>query len=57
MNDVDGPTVADDVYRSLFSATIMDVDVVPYALDEAIQKLRDQGVPPERWATFIHMGA
>jgi hypothetical protein len=57
MNDVDGPAVAAEVYCTLFSTEVMDADTVPYALDDAIQKLRSQGIPPERWATFIHMGA
>jgi hypothetical protein len=57
MNDTDGPQLAKLFYERLFSADIITLDAIPYALDHAVNELRKSGVPPERWATFIHMGA
>jgi hypothetical protein len=57
MNDADGPTVAKVFYEALLAKPVIDQDSVPFALDAAIQWLRERGVPPYRWATFIHMGA
>jgi CHAT domain-containing protein len=58
MGDVDGPVVAETVYRELFAGNgcQIDFDVVPYALDAAVRKLRDKGLESSRWATYIHMG-
>jgi CHAT domain-containing protein len=58
MNDVDGPVVAETVYRELFAGDgdELDFDVVPYALDAAIRKLREQGLEISRWAPYIHVG-
>jgi hypothetical protein len=57
MNDSDGPFVAKRLYDKLFEGGVIDFDSVPYALDDAVTALRMRGVQPERWATFIHMGA
>jgi hypothetical protein len=57
MNDADGPYIAELFYNRLFAEEIITLDAIPYALDYAIGELRNTGVPPERWATFIHMGA
>lgn len=57
MNDNDGPLVAEATYSSLLKQEAIMLDVIPYALDSAIQVLRKQALPPSRWATFIHMGA
>jgi hypothetical protein len=57
MGDADGPFIARRFYKKLFERDIIDIDQVPYALDDAICALRESGAPPERWATFIHMGA
>jgi hypothetical protein len=57
MGDVDGPFVTKHFYKKLFESGTVDVDAVAYALDHAVTELRKSGVPPERWATFIHMGA
>jgi hypothetical protein len=57
MNDQDGPFIAKHFYKKLFEYATIDVDRIPYALDYAVQALRKTGAPPERWATFIHMGA
>jgi hypothetical protein len=57
MRDDDGPFVSKRFYEKLFDSGIIDVDTVAYALDHAVAALRDSGASPERWATFIHMGA
>jgi hypothetical protein len=57
MNDVDGPSVAAVVYKRLFEKDVVDPEDIPYALDDAVQALRRQGVSPSRWATYIHIGA
>jgi hypothetical protein len=57
MNDVDGPLVAEMFSEKLFAEETITLDAIPYALDYAVGELRKSGVPPERWATFIHMGA
>jgi hypothetical protein len=57
MDDADGPRVAKLFYERLFAENIITLDAIPYALDYAVAELRKSGVPPERWATFIHMGA
>ncbi|KAI0341882.1 hypothetical protein BDW22DRAFT_1331414 [Trametopsis cervina] len=57
MSDCDGPRVASHLYGQLFaSQEYLDPDVVPYALDEAVQAMRTEGVSSSRWATFIHLG-
>jgi hypothetical protein len=48
--------VAQWFYEELFTHDIIDGDAVAYALDTAVRKLRDSGVPLERWAPFIQMG-
>jgi hypothetical protein len=57
MGDEDGPTVARKVYATLFAQDSISAEDVPYALDAAVQDLRWSGLPPSRWATFIHLGA
>jgi hypothetical protein len=57
MHDHDGPRVAQCFYEALFKKEVIELDDIPYALDEAIQKLREDGASPMRWATFMHMGA
>jgi hypothetical protein len=57
MRDEDGPVVAKAFYEKLFEGETITADAIPYALDHAIRKLRESGVPVERWATFIHVGA
>ncbi|PSR73512.1 hypothetical protein PHLCEN_2v10653, partial [Hermanssonia centrifuga] len=58
MNDEDGPRVAKTVYEQLFAGEdeLLDPDAVPYALDDATRKLREQGLSPSRWAQYIHLG-
>jgi hypothetical protein len=57
MGDADGPLIAKHFYERLFSEDMITLDAIPYALDYAVTELRKTGVPPEQWATFIHMGA
>ncbi|KDQ60210.1 hypothetical protein JAAARDRAFT_599186 [Jaapia argillacea MUCL 33604] len=58
IRDEDGPNVAEVFYRYMFRG-----DGIPshmdsaYALDEAVRSLRESGTSPERWVSFIHMGA
>jgi hypothetical protein len=58
MSDIDGPDMARWFYEDLLSNKTIDADAVAYALDSAVQKLREK-VPsrPQRWAPYIHMGA
>jgi hypothetical protein len=58
MSDIDGPDLAQWFYEELLSKEAVDADAVAYALDYAVQKLREK-VPsePRRWAPYIHMGA
>lgn len=57
MNDEDGPIVAKTLYSELMKNDMWDPDAIPFALDLAVRKLRKSGVPPYRWAPYIHMGA
>ena len=58
MSDIDGPYVSSHVYQRIFaeSDVYLNPHDVAYALDEAVRTLRAQGLPPSRWATFIHLG-
>jgi hypothetical protein len=56
MSDVDGPAMAEWVYEELLKREHLDLDDIPYALDVAVERLRRTGVPPSRWALFLHMG-
>jgi hypothetical protein len=56
MHDWDGPQITEAVYRELFKGEFLDLDIVPYALDAAVRRLRDSGAPPSRWAPYIHLG-
>jgi hypothetical protein len=57
MGDADGPLVAETIYRYLMQRSTLSSDDVAYAVDEAVLKLRAEGLPASRWATFIHVGA
>jgi hypothetical protein len=56
MHDEDGPRLARRFYEAVFAKESLDLDDIAYALDDAVQHLRAQGVPAERWALFMHMG-
>jgi hypothetical protein len=57
MSDKDGPIIADYVYDALFKEAVFDINIVPYALDDAVRQLREQKIDAERWSVFVHMGA
>jgi hypothetical protein len=56
MHDEDGPKLARLFYECLFAKETLELDDIAYALDEAVQGLRGQGVLAQRWALFMHMG-
>jgi hypothetical protein len=56
MSDQDGPNVARWFYEALFEHVQLDLDDVPYALSDAVSKLRQSGVPASRWASMVHVG-
>jgi hypothetical protein len=56
MHDADGPKVAQTVYQTIFAADEIDEDTIARAVDVAVLQLRADNVPPERWATFVHIG-
>ncbi|KAJ7241380.1 CHAT domain-containing protein [Mycena rebaudengoi] len=57
MMDEDGPVVAEAVYSHLLgSGHRPRASDVAKALQLAVRKLRDAGVPYERWVPFIHLG-
>jgi hypothetical protein len=58
MADVDGPFVAESVYRQIFAgpSEYIDPDDVAYALDAAVDQLRRNHPEPSRWAPYIHLG-
>ncbi|KAJ6540119.1 CHAT domain-containing protein [Mycena vulgaris] len=57
MRGSDGPAVAETVYKYLFREnTTPKVTDAAKALQLAVRKMRDEGVPYERWVPFIHMG-
>jgi hypothetical protein len=57
MNDADGPKMAQWFYEALLKNETIELDDISYALDSAVQKLRQSGVPPQQWATYMHWGA
>lgn len=59
MDDRDGPTIAEGVYKELFAsdfAVCEHVDRIPFALDAAVRELRESGAHWTRWATYVHVG-
>jgi hypothetical protein len=56
MGDEDGPKIARGMYERLFEKDQLDLDDIPYALDDAVRTLRDSGMTAERWALYMHMG-
>jgi hypothetical protein len=60
MRDLEGPKIAERIYSALFKdgadSEFLDPDDVPYALDDAVSKLRDSGLDPSFWATYVHIG-
>jgi hypothetical protein len=57
MMDEDGPVVAEAVYSHLLaSGQRPRASEAAKALQLAVRKMRDAGVPHEQWAPFIHLG-
>jgi hypothetical protein len=56
MNDMDGPFMAERIYRRVFRDGKLDLGAVPLALDDAVRDLRQLGLPASRWATYVHFG-
>jgi CHAT domain-containing protein len=57
MNDADGPLVAESVYSYLFwDGQQPQASDAADALRLAVEKLKAEKVPFERWIPFIHMG-
>ncbi|KAJ7271616.1 CHAT domain-containing protein [Mycena rebaudengoi] len=57
MIDEDGPVVAETVYSHLLgSGQRPRASEAAKALQLAVRKMRDAGVPYERWVPFIHLG-
>jgi hypothetical protein len=60
MNDLDGPQVAADVYRTMFEDAsdrrVANQSAAAFGLDIAVRKLRETGVSASRWATYVHIG-
>jgi CHAT domain-containing protein len=57
MRDEDGPVVAEIIYQHLFAdGRGPKVTDTATALQLAVRKLRDDGVPYQCWVPFIHMG-
>ena len=58
MGDVDGPIIAKELYEALYAnnTECLDTDIIPYALDIAVDKLRRRQLHPSRWAPYVHFG-
>jgi hypothetical protein len=60
MGDSEGPVVAESIYSAIFKdgegAQHLDLEEVPYALDEAVRGMRQSGLDPSFWATYVHIG-
>ncbi|PBK97702.1 TPR-like protein [Armillaria gallica] len=59
MSDKDGPELAQKFYSYMLREGVDCADWrnSAMALHLAVQNMRHQGIPAERWATFIHIGA
>lgn len=58
MHDVDGPPLAENFYKHMTRNGLDNVDVrdSATALHEAVKQMQEDGVPLERWSTFVHIG-
>lgn len=56
----DGSLIVTEFYRYLAERPEylegIDLELVPYALDHAVQCLRKKGVPPVRWLPYVYVG-
>lgn len=57
MDDIDGPYMAERIYRRIFVDGRLDMSAIPFAVADAVRELRESGVPASRWSTYIHIGA
>ncbi|KAG8912122.1 hypothetical protein FRC02_006155 [Tulasnella sp. 418] len=61
MADVDGPIVAEEVYKHMYrrkeKSGSVDYRDAAEGLSIATKKLKERGVPVERWINFVHFGA
>ncbi|KAG8967301.1 hypothetical protein FRC03_010240 [Tulasnella sp. 419] len=59
MADIDGPHVAEHVYRHMYrqSGRVASYKDAAEGLNIATKFLKTQGVPVERWINFVHIGA
>ena len=57
MYDADGPDLARDFYGYLLGEGKGDYRMSAVALHESMKKMRERGVPLERWVNFVHFGA
>jgi hypothetical protein len=52
--------IAERIHSVLFKGSgnseYLDLDDIPYALDEAVQNLRASGLNLGLWATYVHIG-
>lgn len=56
MRDDDGPVLAGEFYKHLLREGRGDIRHSAMALNTATKALREAGVPPDRWATYVHIG-
>lgn len=57
ISDPDGPKIAETVYNHLFpEGGSPDITHAAKALQMAVDKLRDEGAPYQRWIPYIHIG-
>jgi hypothetical protein len=56
MDDIDGPFMAERIYRRIFQDGTFNMSAVPDAVDDVVRELRESGVPASRWATYVHIG-
>lgn len=56
MDDFDGPFMAKRIYSQIFKEGHLNLEAVPFAVDDAVRQLRESGVPASRWATYVHFG-
>ena len=57
MYDADGPALVRDFYGYLLGEGKGDYRMSAVALHEATKKMREKGIPLERWVNFVHFGA
>ncbi|KAG8957468.1 hypothetical protein FRC03_010118 [Tulasnella sp. 419] len=64
MPDVDGPVIAEEVYKHMllrerrdFHGPHMDYRDAAEALNSAANIMRKNGIPVDRWINFVHIGA